>query len=87
MKVDKTAVWNVRFTLPKGDPAGHSSYTVNRIVVCVCDTIDDALALVRKEHPAATIYGIAHKGQETTLFDPKFAEAYVAAPTGSVDKP
>lgn len=69
----KTTTWNVRFTLPKGDPAGKPDWQVNMTITCVCDTIDKAIELVREQHPAAIVYGVTHKGTEFTLFDPAIA--------------
>lgn len=73
MALLKTAVWMVRFTLPKGDPKGEPNWAKNMTITCVCSDIDTAIALIRAEHPAAQIYNINHKGHEMTLFDPKVA--------------
>ena len=82
MSAIKMATWNVRFTLPKGDPKGEPNWAKNMTIVAVCDSIDMAIALVRTEHPAAHIYGITHKGQDFTVFDPKVLPTYVALPNG-----
>ena len=77
----KTSTWNVRFTLPKGDPKGEPNWAKNMAITCVCGTIYKALELVQAEHPAAVIFGVTHKGTDFTLFDPA-----VASPSGSVAK-
>ena len=77
-----TSTWSVRFTLPKGDPRGSPNYAQNMTLVCVCNTVDAAVALVRGEHPGAFIFSVNHKGKEGTLFDP--AIAMPALPNGGV---
>lgn len=73
MSTLKTSTWNIRLTLPAGDPKGKPGWQTNIAITCVCDTIEKAIALVRAEHPAGMIYGATHKGTEHTLFDPDVA--------------
>lgn len=83
MSLLKTAVWNVRFTLPKGDPKGERGWAKNATISCVCDSIDAAIRLVREEHPDAQIFAVNHKGHEMTLFDASIAQPVLVAATSS----
>lgn len=83
----KTCTWSVRYTLPK-DEAKSRGWALNGSYTCVCATIDEAIALVREQHPDAVVYNVNHKGSEATLFAPGVYTLAIAAalPTGSADK-
>lgn len=69
MIIATSRLWGVRYALPaiKGD-TGERRYSRNGTCTCICETIDEAISLLRQKHPDALIWSVNHRGQDETYF-------------------
>jgi len=66
MKLEDS-MWKVQFAVPSQPWPNGRVYASNRNALCLCESAEQAIELVRKMFPDATIHCVVHEGKKMVL--------------------
>jgi hypothetical protein len=73
-------VWLVKLSLP---PQGQRSWRENLQLTVLCESAQEALNMVMKQYPNATIHTVSHKGSDNVVVSEEVIKEYIAKKAAS----